>query len=71
MALGDYTKTTFANGVSPAINATNLNNNENKTKELDTAVAGIDSDVTTLETITTMPESSILIFKRKIILGVI
>lgn len=36
MALGDYVKTTFVNGTSPAINATNLNNNENKTKELDT-----------------------------------
>lgn len=57
MALGDYSKTTFANGSSPAINATNLNNNENKTKELDTALI--------------MSETSIIILKRKILLGVI
>jgi hypothetical protein len=57
MALGDYSKTIFVNAVSPAINATNLNNNENKTKELDTAL--------------TMPEASIIILKRKILLGVI
>ena len=36
MALGDYTKVSYSNGTTPAINATNLNNNENKTKELDT-----------------------------------
>jgi hypothetical protein len=35
MALGDYTKTEFANGTTPAINAANLNNNEDKTAELD------------------------------------
>ena len=43
MAIGDYSKTTYANGVAPAINATNLNNNENKVKELDTAVESIET----------------------------
>lgn len=57
MALGDYTKTIFANGVAPAINATALNNNETKTKELDTAL--------------TVPEISMEIIKRKIYMGVI
>lgn len=57
MALGDYTKTAYVNGTTPAINATSLNNNENKTKELDTALI--------------MPEASILILKRKLFLGVI
>ena len=36
MALGDYSRTTYVNGTAPAINATNLNNQEAKTKELDT-----------------------------------
>ena len=36
MPLTDYTKTTYVNGSAPAINATNLNNAENKIKELDT-----------------------------------
>jgi len=39
MASGDYVKTEFHNGAPPAINNTALNNNENKTKELDTDVA--------------------------------
>lgn len=39
MAIGDYTKTTFVNGTTPAINAINLNNNENKTDELDAQLA--------------------------------
>jgi hypothetical protein len=57
MALGDYTKTAYANGTTPAINATNLNNNENKTKEIDTALV--------------MSEVSIVVLKRKIYIGVI
>ena len=36
MALGDYTKTGYNNNAVPAINAPNLNNNEDKTEELDT-----------------------------------
>lgn len=36
MAIGDYNKITYVNGTTPARNATNLNNNEDKTKELDT-----------------------------------
>jgi hypothetical protein len=39
MALGDYTKTTYVNGQAPGISATNLNKNEGKTEELDTALA--------------------------------
>ena len=36
MSLGDYSKTSYVNGGTPAINFTNLNKNEDKTKELDT-----------------------------------
>lgn len=43
MALGDYNKTIYVNGGTPAINDTNLNNNENKVKELDTSIANIAS----------------------------
>lgn len=35
MALGDYTKTVYVNGTTPAINATNLNHSEDKVDELD------------------------------------
>jgi len=35
VAIGDYSKTTYSNGGSPALNETNLNNNEEKTSELD------------------------------------
>jgi len=38
VALGDYEKTTYVNGQAPGISAQNLNRNENKTEELDTAV---------------------------------
>ena len=38
MALGDYVKTTWVNGGPPGISAGRLNNIENKTEELDTAV---------------------------------
>lgn len=38
MALGDYEKTTYVNGGPPGISAERLNNNENKTAELDQAV---------------------------------
>jgi len=33
MAIGDYEKTIYVNGQAPAINAANLNKNENKTDE--------------------------------------
>ena len=36
MAVGDYTNTTYSNGTAPALNDSNLNNQEAKTKELDT-----------------------------------
>ena len=42
MALGDYTRTTYVNGTTPAINATNLNNIEAKVDELD-ATSGCES----------------------------
>lgn len=37
MAIGDYTKTTFVNGLGGGtpINATNLNHSENKVQEID------------------------------------
>lgn len=38
MAIGDYEKTIYVNGQAPAINAANLNKNENKTDELDKAL---------------------------------
>lgn len=44
MALGDYIKTTYVNGAAPGISAERLNRNENKTAELDTAVAAHISD---------------------------
>ncbi|MFA5715300.1 MAG: hypothetical protein WC998_06150 [Candidatus Paceibacterota bacterium] len=58
MALGDYTKTAYVSGTTPAINATNLNNNENKTKEIDTAIVGL-------------TETTIATLKRKLYMGVI
>ena len=48
MAVGDYTKTTYVNGTAPAISAQNLNNNETKTDELDSALASHSADYTTL-----------------------
>ena len=38
MAIGDYQKTTYNNGAAPGISAQRLNNNEDKTAELDQAV---------------------------------
>jgi len=48
MALGTYSKTQYNNGGIPPINADNLNNNENKTSELDTEVAALKSGAVTL-----------------------
>ena len=39
VALGDYEKTVYKNGEAPGISANNLNKNENKTEELDNALA--------------------------------
>ena len=39
MALGDYGKSVYVNGGPPGISADRLNNNENKTTELDLAQA--------------------------------
>lgn len=44
MTLGDYTKTTYNNGVAPPVSSSNLNNNENKTKELDTELVAHKAD---------------------------
>lgn len=41
MALGDYSPTVWANGTTPAINATNLGHIETKVNELDKGQAGI------------------------------
>lgn len=38
MALGDYQKTTYVNGEAPGLSAERLNNNEDKTAELDQSV---------------------------------
>lgn len=48
MALNDYTKTEYVNGATPAINAVNLNNNENKTKELDESLYAEQARIDTL-----------------------
>lgn len=50
MALGDYTKTTYNNGAPPGISAERLNNNEDKTKELDTELKSHLADYTTFKT---------------------
>ncbi len=44
MALGDYIKIIYVNGAAPGISAERLNRNEDKTAELDTAVAAHISD---------------------------
>lgn len=41
MTLGDYTRVTFVDEVTP-LNATNMNNMDAKIEELDNAVANID-----------------------------
>jgi len=43
--IGDYEKTVYINGSTPAINATNLNKNEDKTAELDTWAAAADEQI--------------------------
>jgi len=60
MASGDYVKTEFHNGAPPAINATALNNNENKTKELDTDVAALKSGAMTIAGVKTFSSSPLL-----------
>jgi len=60
MASGDYSKTQYNNGAPPAINAANLNNNENKTSELDTEVAAIKSGAVTLTGVKTFSSSPIV-----------
>ena len=47
MAKGDYSKTTWNNGVAPAINANNLQNIEDKIYELDNITSKTDSVVDT------------------------
>ena len=60
MASGDYSKTQYNNGAPPAINATNLNNNENKTKELDTDVAALKSGTMTVAGVKTFSSSPLI-----------
>ena len=45
MAVGDYAKTIYVNGGVPGISAEKLNNNENKTNELDKALVTTQSDI--------------------------
>jgi len=60
MAAGDYVKTTYINGQAPARNATNLNNHENKTKELDTEVVALKSGAMTIDGVKTFLSSPIV-----------
>ncbi|MCG8541250.1 MAG: hypothetical protein MJA82_15140 [Clostridia bacterium] len=46
MALGDYDKTIFVNGGPPGISAERLNNNEDKTQELDSEVQNLSMQMT-------------------------
>jgi len=59
MAAGDYVKTTYINGQAPARNAANLNNHENKTKELDTDVAALKSGAMTIAGVKTFSSAPI------------
>ena len=45
--LGDYVKNTYVNGSAPGISADRLNNNEDKTAELDTQTAALNDLVST------------------------
>ena len=47
MALGDYIKVAYIDGSAPGISAARLNNNENKTEELDTQAAAHLADLVT------------------------
>jgi hypothetical protein len=62
MALGDYTKTPYVDGNAPSISAANLNNNENKVKELDT-------NLVTSTLITSIGNTGIMLGKNKLING--
>ena len=63
MAIGDYVKTPYNNGTTPAINAPNMNNNEDKTQEIDDGLA----DGTVLSTV----EANIKeLFAKSIIYGI-
>lgn len=46
MAIGDYTKTSYANGGAPAISAANLNHAEDKIDELDAWAGTVDPNIT-------------------------
>jgi hypothetical protein len=56
MALTSYTKKTFVNGTTPAINASNLNNNENHTETLtnDLLTASYGSETDTTQQVTSL-----------------
>ena len=58
MALGDYVKTAYANGTTPAINATNLNNIEDKVYELDRTVIQSGVYTPTLTNVTNVAASA-------------
>ena len=63
MALGDYVETTFVEGAAPGISATRLNNNENKTAELDSAQAAHLANTTTMHGATSAATASKLIIR--------
>jgi microcystin-dependent protein len=47
MAIGDYTRTTWVDTSTPALNASNLNNSEAKILELDDEAVSLDGSITT------------------------
>ena len=51
MTIGTYTKTAYVNGTTPAISAGNLNNNEDKTSEIDVDYAAHKAESTTFDKI--------------------
>ena len=64
MALGDYTKTGYNNGTAPPISAPNLNNNEDKTKELDTELTAHEADNANPHTVTASQAGAEPIFSK-------
>ena len=50
MALANYTKTTYVNDQEPAINDTNMNNNEDHTEAITSAVQSLESTVADIPT---------------------
>ena len=62
--LGDYVKNTYVNGGPPGISADRLNNNEDKTAELDTAQAAHLADYATYASVKVGDVYTVVDFKR-------